>query len=84
MANHSGPESCVTPREVCGEALTGETGRPAIEPRIQQSGMPTRFNLSEGNMGQDDNRKSCPDPARSEICAEALSNGCLYRDWRQG
>ncbi|MCY7388601.1 MAG: trypsin-like peptidase domain-containing protein, partial [Burkholderiales bacterium] len=31
-ANHLGPESCVFHREVGCEALTGETGRPAIEP----------------------------------------------------
>jgi hypothetical protein len=30
MANHSDPESCVAHREVWSEALTGETGRPAI------------------------------------------------------
>lgn len=79
MANHSGPESCVTHREVCGEALTGETGRPAIEPRNQQSGMPTRFNSSEGNMGHDDNRKSCPDPARSETLC--MSGSFLHGSW---
>jgi len=32
-ANHSDPESCVIHREVYGEALAGETGRPAIEPQ---------------------------------------------------
>lgn len=35
VANHSGPESCVCAREGAGEALTGETGRPGIEPRNQ-------------------------------------------------
>jgi RNA-directed DNA polymerase len=79
MANHSGPESCVTHREVCGEALTGETGRPAIEPRNQQSGMPTRFKLSEGNMGQGNNRKSCPDPARSETLR--MPGSFLHGSW---
>lgn len=33
MANYSDPESCVARREVCSEALAGETDRPAIEPR---------------------------------------------------
>ena len=46
VANHSDPESCGAHREVCVEALTGETGRPAIEPRNDQFGMPTL--LSEG------------------------------------
>lgn len=41
MAIHSGPESCVAHREVWGEALTGETDRPAIELRNKPIGMPT-------------------------------------------
>jgi hypothetical protein len=66
MANHSGPESCGMHREVHVEALTGETDRPAIEPRNQNSGMPTLLSEAEGNMVHDDNRKSCTDPTRSE------------------
>src|SRR5260370_2477932 len=53
-------------REVHVEALTGETDRPAIEPRNSSSGMPTLLSEAEGNMAHDDNRKSCADPARSE------------------
>ena len=41
MTNHSGYESCVAHREVCGEALTGETDRRAIEPRNNETGMLT-------------------------------------------
>jgi hypothetical protein len=34
LANHIGPESCATHREVCGEALTGErTGQPLSHDR---------------------------------------------------
>lgn len=66
MANHSDPESCVMYREVHGEALAGETDRPAIEPRNQNSGMPTRLTDAEGYMAHDVNRKSCADPTRSE------------------
>jgi RNA-directed DNA polymerase len=66
MANHSGPGSCGMHREVPIEALTGETDRPAIEPRNQNSGMPTLLSEAEGNMVHDDNRKSCIDPTRSE------------------
>ena len=66
MANHSGPESCGMHREVPIEALTGETDRPAIEPRNHNSGMPTLLSEAEGNMVYDDNRKSCADPTRSE------------------
>jgi len=66
VANHSGPESCGMDREVHVEALTGETDRPAIEPRNSSSGMPTLLSEAEGNMAHDDNRKSCADPARSE------------------
>ena len=66
MANQSGPESCATHREVWGEALTGETGGPAIEPRNQETGMPMLLSKAEGNTGHDVNRKSCLDPARSK------------------
>lgn len=77
MANHSGPESCGRYREVHVEALTGETDRPAIEPRNQDSGMPTLLSEAEGNMMHDDNRKSCIDPTRSEtLCMPgSLSHG---------
>ena len=43
VANHSGPKSCGGAREGAAEALTGETDRPGIEPRNQESGMPTRL-----------------------------------------
>ena len=66
MANHSGPESCGVYREVHAEALTGETDRPAIEPRNHKSGMPTLLSEAEGNMVHGVNRKSCTDPTRSE------------------
>jgi len=38
LANHSGPESCGDACEGAAEALTGETGGSAIEPRNQNSG----------------------------------------------
>lgn len=66
MANHSGPESCGMRREAHVEALTGETVRPAIEPRNHNSGMLTLLSEAEGNMAHDANRKSCADPTRSE------------------
>lgn len=66
MANYSDPESCGLYREVHIEALTGETDRPAIEPRNQEFGMPTLLSNAEGNMVDGDNRKSCTDPTRSE------------------
>jgi RNA-directed DNA polymerase len=66
VANHSDPESCGAHREVCVEALTGETGRPAIEPRNDSFGMPTLLSEAEGNTVHGVNRKPCPDPARSE------------------
>ena len=52
MANHSGPESCSDFREGVAEALTGETDGPAIEPRNQESGMPTSLSETEGNTRQ--------------------------------
>lgn len=49
VASHSGPESCGAHREVRSEALTGDTGRLAIEPRNQNSKMPTPLGEAEGN-----------------------------------
>lgn len=56
-------------REVQGEALTGETDGPAIEPRNQEFGMPMLLSEAEGNTEHGVIRLSCPDPARSEACA---------------
>jgi RNA-directed DNA polymerase len=79
VANHSDPESCGLSREGQIEALTGETGRPAIEPRNQQSGMPTELRITEGNTGYGDNRKSYHDPARSETLR--MPGSFLHRNW---
>ena len=79
MANHSSPESCGVHREVCAEALTGDTGRRAIEPRNNEIGMLTLSIEAEGNMGHGDNRKSCHDPARSETLCMLGSN--LHGSW---
>ena len=62
VANHSGPESCGDASEGITEALTGETCRLGIEPRNQESGMPTPLTEAEGNTGQGDNRKPSPIP----------------------
>lgn len=79
MANHSGPESCSDFREGVAEALIGETGRPAIEPRNQDSGMPTPLSEAEGNTAHGDNRKPCSDPARSQNLS--MSGSLLHRSW---
>ena len=79
MANQSGPESCVTHREVWGEALTGETGGPAIEPRNQEIGMPMLLSEAEGNTEHDANRKSCSDPTRSKTLSTPGS--FLHGSW---
>ena len=79
MANHSDPESCVAHREVWGEALTGDTGRPAIEPRNQEIGMLTELTITESNTVHGVNRKPCSDPARSETLSMPGSD--LHRSW---
>jgi len=79
VANHSDPESCVTYREVCGEALAGETGRPAIELRNHENGMPTESTISEGHTEHGGNRKSCADPAQSETLS--MSGSDLHGSW---
>jgi hypothetical protein len=77
VANHSGPESCEGAREGVGETLTGETGRPGMEPRNQEFGTPTLLSEAEGNMEQGINRKSCDSPARSKTLhmSGSLSHG---------
>jgi len=79
VANRSGPESCDGCREEAVEALTGETDRPAIEPRNQESGMPTLLSEAEGNTEHGANRKSCSDPARSQTLSK--SGSLLHRSW---
>lgn len=66
-------------REVQGEALTGETDGPAIEPRNHKSGMPMLLSEAEGNTEHGVLRQSCSDPARSEtLCT---SGSPLHRNW---
>ncbi len=79
VANRSGPESCGGAREGAAEALTGETDRPGIEPRNQESGKPTPLCEAEGNTKQGANRKSCDDPARSETLS--MPGSLLRRSW---
>lgn len=52
--------------EVQGEALTGETDGPAIEPRNHEFGMPMLLSEAEGNTEHGVIRQSCSDPVRSE------------------
>lgn len=66
LANYPDPESCGKSREGFVEALTGETSRPAIEPRNQKSGMPTLLSEAEGNTVQSVIASDVPDPTRSE------------------
>ena len=67
-------------REVQGEALTGETDGPAIEPRNQEFGMPMLLCEAEGNTEHGVIRQSCSDPARSEtLCT---SGSPSHRNWK--
>ena len=79
VANRLDPESCVANREVGIEALTGDTDRPAMEPRNYKSGMPTPYPLVEGNTQQGATREPRCDPARSETLS--MSGSCLHRSW---
>ena len=70
LASHSGPESCGGAREGVAEALAGETGGSAIEPRNPKSGTPTPLSDAEGNMNQGDTRvleqsRAVGDPAHA-------------------
>jgi RNA-directed DNA polymerase len=79
VANHSGPESCGAARESGVEALTGETGGSAIEPRNQEFGTPTSLSEAEGKTDQGDNRESWDGPARSKTLHTPGS--FLHRSW---
>ena len=79
IANHSGPESCGGAREGAAEALAGETGGSAIEPRNPKSGTPTQLSDAEGNMEQGDRCEPCDSPARSQTLHTPGS--FLHRSW---
>jgi RNA-directed DNA polymerase len=79
VASHSGPESCGGAREGAAEALTGETGGSAIEPRNQEFGTPTPLSDAEGNTNQGDSCESWNGPARSETLHTPGS--FLHRSW---
>src|ERR1700683_3536154 len=79
VANHSGPESCGGAREGVAEALIGETGGSAIEPRNPNSGTPTQLSDAEGNMNQGDSCESWGSPARSKTLHTLGS--FLRRSW---
>lgn len=78
-ANHSGPESCGGAREGAAEALTGETGGSAIEPRNPYYGTPTPLSRAEGNMQQGVICEPCGSPARSKTLHTPGS--FLHRSW---
>src|ERR1041385_2029071 len=79
LANHSGPESCGDAREGVAEALIGETGGSAIEPRNQNSGTPTQLSDAEGKTDQGDTCESWAGPARSKSLRTPQS--FLHRSW---
>src|SRR5437763_14513901 len=79
LANHSGPESCGGAREGAAEALAGETGGSAIEPRNPKSGTPTPLSNAEGNMNQGDRCESWGSPALSETLH--TPGRVLYSSW---
>ena len=79
LANYSGPESCGGACEGAAEALAGETGGSAIEPRNQNSGTPTQLSDAEGKTDQGDRCESWGGPARSETLHTPGS--FLHRSW---
>jgi len=51
VANHPDPESCVASRKATIEALTGAHAGWALSCEIIATGVPTSFNMAEGNTG---------------------------------
>ena len=78
LANHSAPESCGDARESVAEALIGETGGSAIEPRNQNSGTPTQLSDAEGNTKQGDRCESWDSSARSETLKRIVREFATY------
>jgi RNA-directed DNA polymerase len=66
-------------REGAAEALTGETGGSAIEPRNPTSRTPTQLSDAEGKMNQGDSCESSGSSARSETLHTPGS--FLHRSW---
>jgi group II intron reverse transcriptase/maturase len=79
LASHSGPESCGGACEGAAEALAGETGGSAIEPRNPEYGTPTQLSDAEGNMNRDDTRESWGSSARSQT--PYTPGSFLHRSW---
>ena len=79
VASHPDPESCGGACEGVAEALTGETGGSAIEPRNPEFRTPTQLSDAEGNMDQGDKCESWFSPARSETLHTPGS--FLHRSW---
>src|SRR5262249_53057101 len=61
------------------EALAGETGGSAIEPRNQSSGTPTQLSDAEGKTDRGDRCESWDGPARSETLH--TPGRFLHRSW---
>lgn len=59
LASHTGPESCVAHREVCGEALTGvHAGQPLSREIFAVQGADA-FAIAEGNTGRCASASTC-------------------------
>src|SRR5213593_5287424 len=79
LASHTGPESCVGPREGAGEALTGDVqaGYAAAKGPLRDA------DAMEGGGRQDLTRRSCETgrgPARSETPRMYGSTSCENRE----
>jgi len=79
IANHSDPESCVGHREVYSEALTGETDRPAIEPRNEIIRSADAVRVGGRLYASERYREFWCNSARSETLS--MSGSCLRRSW---
>ncbi len=61
VANHPGPESCVSSRKATIEALTGAHAGRVLSCEIIATSVPTSFRMAEGN---------------TDGCATRVSAGC--------
>src|SRR5271156_767182 len=74
VANHDGPEPCVSAREGDGEALAGVRAGRVLSREIRQFGVPTPLSYAEGNTPRGANASPGATPRGRRPLARAESS----------
>jgi hypothetical protein len=78
-ASHTGPESCVARREVCGEALTGEHAGQPLSREISINQGADAFANVEGNTNRYESARTC-----SALRGRRTWHACTLLAWEPG